>query len=81
MALDKEEIKAQRALMEQLIEKKEAELKEAKDDFIDAFGETNVVERPHNIRNLFLAVVIGIMGGVAILIAVKKYYPAFYPFT
>jgi hypothetical protein len=80
MALTTKEIQTQKALMEQEIEKLEAELKVKVDDYHDAFGTPKVEEKTSKFKLISIAIVIGIIGGVGLIYYLKTYHPTWVAF-
>lgn len=79
MALTTKEIQTQKALMEQEIEKLEDELKVKKDDYHEAFGEPNI-KGSNKLQVVLIGTAVGVIGGIILIIMLKKYYPALVPF-
>jgi hypothetical protein len=79
MALTTKEIQTQKALMEQEIEKLEEQLKGKKDDYHEAFGEPNI-KGTNKFQTIMIAIALGIMGGIILIVYLKKYHPTWVPF-
>lgn len=79
MALTTKEIQTQKALMEQEIEKLEKELNVKKDEYQEAFGKP-MRGATNKFQTILIAIALGIMGGIILLVYLKKYHPEFVPF-